>query len=142
MILSGFPRWLFEEGYTDSKILAGLKLPKANNISIEPLSEDEISRLISYFNTNLEIGCRNAAITWLFLDTGLRCAELVGLETDNLFLDTRRLKIIGKGRKERILPFGHQAKRMLERYIFHLRPNPIQVNRVFIDTHEQARGSS
>jgi len=102
MVLCGFSTWLYEEGYTDDKMLAKLKLPKPNEISMEPLSDDEISTLLSCFNINKEIGCRNAACTWLFLDTGLRCAEQVALDMDNLFLETRRLKIMGKGRKERI----------------------------------------
>lgn len=49
------------EEYTDEHVLSRLKIPKANDISIEPLSDDEISRLACCFNPNLEIGCRNAA---------------------------------------------------------------------------------
>lgn len=82
MVLTSLSRWLCEEGYTDSHVLSGLKVPKANNVSMEPLSDDEISRLMSCFNLNLEISCRNAAITWLFLDTSLRCAELVSLDME------------------------------------------------------------
>lgn len=131
-VLTGFATWLADEGYTDANALLGLKLPKPNNISMEPLNDEEVSRLMACFNLNLEVGCRNAAMIWLFLDTGLRCAELVGLEMENLFLDTRRLKILGKGRKERIVPFGHQTRRLLERYIHHLRPEPLLRNRVFL----------
>jgi integrase/recombinase XerC/integrase/recombinase XerD len=130
--LTGFASWLVIEGYTDQNVLSALKIPKANDISLEPLSDDEVSRLIAHFDLNYEFGCRNAAMIWLFLDTGLRCAELLGLERQNLFLDTRRLKILGKGRKERIVPFGHQAKRLLERYIYHLRPQPLYKDLVFL----------
>jgi site-specific recombinase XerD len=131
-VLGSFAKWLESEGYTDRNILSGLKVPKANDVSMEPLSDEEVVRLVSCFNLNLELGCRNAAMIWLFLDTGLRCAELVGLERENLFLATRRLKILGKGRKERILPFGHQTRRLLERYIYHLRPDPLYKDRVFL----------
>ena len=131
-VLSSFASWLESEGYTDSNVLSGIKLPKANEVRMEPLSDEEITRLMSCFSLNLEIGCRNAAIVCLFLDTGLRCAELVSLEVENLFLETKRLKILGKGRKERIVPFGHQTKRILERYIHHLRSEHITRNRVFL----------
>ena len=134
MVLTGFSKWLFEEGYTETKVLAKLKLPKADVVTIEPLSDEEISRLVNCFDIDTEIGCRNAAETWLFLDTGLRCAEEVVMDMDNLFLETRRLKILGKGRKERILPFGHHTKRLLERYIYHLRPEPVYGSRVFLNT--------
>jgi site-specific recombinase XerD len=131
-VLTSFARWLFNEEYTDEHVLTRLKIPKANEIRMEPLSDDEITRLMASFNLKSEIGCRNAAIIWLFLDTGLRLAELVNLEMGNVFLETRRLKILGKGRKERIVPFGHQAKRLLDRYILHLRPEPILQDRVFL----------
>jgi len=133
-VLTSFASWLQTEGYTETNVLSGLKIPKANEVSMEPLSEPEITRLMSCFSLNIEIGCRNAAMVWLLLDTGLRCAELVGLEMQNLFLDTRRLKILGKGRKERIVPFGHQTRRLLDRYITHLRPEPLQKNVVFLTT--------
>ena len=105
---------------------------KKDEIKILVVEDEEIIRLMACVNLNLEVGCRNAAIIWLFLDTGLRCAELVGLEMDNLFIETGRLKILGKGRKERIVPFGHQTKRLLERYICHLRPEPLFWDRVFL----------
>lgn len=44
------------------------------------------------------------------------------------------MKILGKGRKERILPFGHQTKRLLDRYIHHLRPEPLYKDRVFLNS--------
>jgi site-specific recombinase XerD len=133
-ILTGFATWLEEEGYTSSNRLTGLKLPKANETRMEPLTDEEINKLVSCFNVNVELGCRNAAMVWLFLDTGLRLAELVGLKTENLFLETRRLKIMGKGRKERIVPLGHQSKRLLERYIYHLRPQPVNKDVVFLSS--------
>lgn len=131
-VLASFASWLEIEGYTDCNVLHGLRIPKANEVSLEPLSDEEIDRLMRCFNLNMETGCRNATMIWLFLDAGLRCAELVGLEMENLFLPTRRLKILGKGRKERIIPFGHQTKRLLERYIDHFRPEPLLRDRVFL----------
>ncbi|MFC1846005.1 hypothetical protein ACFLYM_01140 [Chloroflexota bacterium] len=79
-VLTGFASWLEVEGYTEGNVLSGIKLPKADDICMEPLNDEEISRLMSCFNLNFEVGCRNAALIWLFLNTGLRCAELVGLE--------------------------------------------------------------
>ena len=131
-VLTSFARWIYDEEYTNEHVLTRLKIPKATEIRMEPLSDKEITRLMASFNLKFEIGCRNAAMIWLFLDTGLRLAELVSLEMVNVFLETRRLKILGKGRKERIVPFGHQAKRLLDRYILHLRPEPILHDQVFL----------
>ncbi len=131
-VLTGFASWLYGEGYAEGNLLSALKLPRANDVRMEPLTDEEIQRLLSRFDTDLELGCRNAAMIWLFLDTGLRCAELVGMQMENLFLDTRRLKILGKGRKERVVPFGHQTKRLMERYICQLRPQPVLGDMVFL----------
>ena len=61
-VLSSFATWLEDEGYTGYNVLSGLKLPRANDIRMEPLSDEEIARLMSCFNLNWEIGCRNAAM--------------------------------------------------------------------------------
>jgi len=49
-VLSSFATWLNSEGYTDKNVLSGLRIPKANEIRMEPLSDEEINRLISCFN--------------------------------------------------------------------------------------------
>ena len=58
--LASFASWLESKGYTDGNVLRGLKIPKANEISPEPLNSEEIDRLMRCFNFNMEIGCRNA----------------------------------------------------------------------------------
>lgn len=59
---------------------------------------------------------RDYAIVSLFLDTGLRRAELTGLEKDQVSIDLREARVLGKGRRARIVPFGHQTARALDRY--------------------------
>ena len=70
----------------------------------------------------------------LLLDTGLRIGELVHLTMDNVHMDEGYLKVMGKGRKERIVPIGINAQKALQRYLFRIRPKPSNptVNNVFL----------
>ncbi len=71
-------------------------------------------------------GVRARAILELLYGTGMRCAELVALDIPELDLDSRLVRVLGKGRKERLIPFGVAAQRAIEAYIRErgrLRPN-------------------
>jgi integrase len=60
----------------------------------------------------------------LLLDTGLRASELCGLKLSDTDLDTGTIKVVGKGKKERIIPFGATTKKALLRYLATWRPEP------------------
>jgi site-specific recombinase XerD len=123
--LKAFSSWLFNEGYTSENILLTLKVPKAPVNLIEPLTDREIDKLISYQNPLTAVGSRNIAIFILLLDSGLRVSELCGLHFDNAHIEEGYLKVLGKGSKERIVPIGALSQKMLWRYVFHFRPEPI-----------------
>ncbi|MFC1931224.1 tyrosine-type recombinase/integrase [Chloroflexota bacterium] len=104
--LKAFSSWLFTEGYTSENILLTLKVPKAPVNLIEPLTDQEIDKLIIYQNPLTAIGSRNIAILILLLDSGLRISELCGLKYDNAHIEEGYLKVFGKGSKERIVPIA------------------------------------
>jgi integrase/recombinase XerC len=60
---------------------------------------------------------RNRAILELLYATGIRCAELVGLDLSEVDLDARLVRVLGKGRKERVVPFGTVARGALLAYL-------------------------
>jgi len=123
--LKAFSSWLYAEGYTHSNLLSGLKLPKTPIKMIEPLTAAEIDQLISVQNPLTAIGSRNTAILITLLDTGLRCSELSGLHLDDAHIEDGYLKVVGKGNKERLVPLGASGQKVLWRYVFHFRPQPI-----------------
>lgn len=49
---------------------------------------------------------RDRAIVWIFYDAGLRLAELVGMTLDDVDLERRTVRVLGKGRRERVVPLG------------------------------------
>jgi len=123
--LKAFSSWLFREGYTSGNILASIKLPKAPIKIVDTLSADEIEALIDSQNPLASFGSRNIAILVTLLDTGLRCSELSTLLFENAYIEEGYLKVTGKGSKERLVPIGALSQKVLWRYVFHFRPQPI-----------------
>ena len=93
-----------------------VKTPKAERPTIEIITDEEYSRIMDTFSDN-EIGRRNRAITSLLLDCGLRLSEVIKLETDNINFTKQYIKVMGKGQKERIIPFGSNVRRLLLYYV-------------------------
>lgn len=123
--LKAFSSWLYLEGYTKENRLKNLKLPKAPAKMMEPLTPEEIHKITSTIKTTLSTGARNHAILVLALDTGLRASEMAGIRLGRLNLETGYVKVMGKGAKERITPFGKFAERTLWHYINKVRPKPV-----------------
>jgi integrase len=98
--LKAFASWLFNEGYTSDHLLLNLRLPKTPVNLIEPLTHAEIDQLLHYQSPLTAIGCRNAAMLVLMLDTGLRVSELCGLRFEDTHIEEGYLKVMGKGAKD------------------------------------------
>jgi len=123
--MKAFASWLVAEGYTSDNVLANLKLPRTPIRMVEPLTSAEIDALLAAQNPLTHIGCRNIAILVTLLDTGLRCSELCSLMLEDAHIDEGYLKVMGKGSKERVVPIGGSAQKVLWRYLFHFRPDPV-----------------
>ncbi len=130
--LKAFFSWLHREGYTDENKLQKLKLPKALKRIIEPLSNEEISRILAATNTRAPAAVRDYAVVVTLLDTGLRASELMNLKLQDAHVEQRYLKVMGKGNKERLVPIGSHAQKALLRYIYHSRPESNHVNNLFL----------
>ncbi|HEX77618.1 MAG TPA: tyrosine-type recombinase/integrase [Dehalococcoidia bacterium] len=126
--LRAFFNWLYKEGYTSENRLARLRPPKAPTKVVEVLSEEEITRVLNSIDRNTASGARDYAILMLLLDTGLRCSELRGIELGDINMEGGYLKIMGKGGKERIVPFGASAQKALLRYLLHFRSQPFNLS--------------
>jgi site-specific recombinase XerD len=82
---------------------------------------------------------RNQTIFMLLLDTGLRIGELINLKLDDIHMEDGYLKVLGKGKKERIVPIGSNAQKVMQRYLFrHRNRNNDGVNDlVFLSVYGQ-----
>ena len=117
--------WLYSEGYTGDNLLSNIKLPKAPSKLIQPLTETEVNQLLGSQNPLTAIGSRNMAIIVTLLDCGLRSSELCNILFEDAHIEEGYLKVLGKGNKERVVPIGSLAQKVLWRYIFHFRPDPM-----------------
>jgi site-specific recombinase XerD len=123
--LKAFSSWLFREAYINDNLLSNFKLPKVPTNLIEPLTSAEIDQLVYCQNPLTAIGCRDIAILIVMLDVGVRLSELCDLRFEDAHVHEGYLKVMGKGNKERIVPIGASAQKMLWRYIIHFRPEPL-----------------
>ncbi len=89
----------------------------------DTLSVDEINKILDSVEGSSVVNIRDKSILSLLYSSGLRVSELVNLELSNIFLDQDYIKIIGKGKKERLVPIGLKAKKQLIRYIDKSRNN-------------------
>ena len=122
--IRAFFHWLYQEGYTEKHVLERLKPPRVPKELTEPLSDMELSLIYSAIDGNTDWGGRDFAIVTTYLDTGLRRSELAELKVNDVHLEDGRLNVMGKGRKERIVPVGNSARKALLRYLYHFRPEP------------------
>ena len=132
--LKGFFSWLGRQGYTEVNVLAKLKVPKTDEKLVETLTAKEVDRLFSAINANSALGARNSAMVALFLDAGLRLSELSNLKEEDVHLEDRYIKVMGKGSKERMLPLGAKCHRAMLHYYYHFRPEPLHtgINTFFL----------
>lgn len=114
--LRAFSTWLNEDGFTDTNVLKALKPPKIQQKVTEPLTDDEVKRLVAVFDKDEPFGARGYAMVWTLLDCGLRAAELCDLKTADAHLDAGYLKVLGKGNKERLVPIGQSCQDALLRW--------------------------
>lgn len=111
-----FLKYCHTEGFLPEPLHQRLRLPKAERPTIEILTDSEIEAILSNFSKS-ETGLRNRAFICLLLDCGLRLSEAVGIKTADINFEKGYIKVLGKGRKERIVPVGLKVRRLLLQYI-------------------------
>ena len=113
-----FCTWLRAAGYTDNDPFRGLRNVRLPRKIVPPLAPAEIARLIACCDANTVVGRRDRAILLTLLDTGVRCAEAVGLDLADCTLTEQRLLVRqGKGGKDRIVPFTGRCADALAAYL-------------------------
>jgi len=116
-ILSGvrsFYTFLVEDGYIDSNPTELLESPQIGEHLPEVLSTAEVDQMEESIDVSEPLGHRNRAIIETLFSCGLRVSELVNLRLSDLFIDEGYVRIMGKGRKERLVPISPRAIKELE----------------------------
>jgi integrase/recombinase XerD len=118
----GLFRFAVSEGLTARDPAEEIDSAKAPRSLPRYLSLDEVERLLKAPEVSTPEGLRDRAMIELLYATGLRVSELVSLRIKDLQFEAGYLVSRGKGRKERVVPFGRSAKRWIERYLQSSRP--------------------
>jgi integrase/recombinase XerC len=107
--IRAFGRYLRREGILEGDPAALVGTPKREQRIPNHLAVGEMSAMLEAPDTSGPLGRRDQAILELFYASGLRLSELVGLNLDDVNLSGRVVRVLGKGRKERIVPFNTTA---------------------------------
>jgi len=111
--LRTFTRYMRREGWIEGDPVALAAAPKREQKVPAHLSMDEMSTLLATPDASQPLGSRDRAILELFYASGLRLSELVGLDVEDVNLSARMVRVMGKGAKERIVPFNETTKKAI-----------------------------
>jgi integrase/recombinase XerC len=115
--LRSFGRYLRREGEIEGDPAGLVGTPKREQRLPAHLAEAEMSRLLEMPDASIPLGRRDRAILELFYASGLRLSELVGLGLEDVNLSGRVVRVLGKGGKERIVPFNRPTEEALRAWM-------------------------
>jgi site-specific recombinase XerD len=122
--VKAFWSWLANEGYIEKNVLAGFPLPKVPQYVIKTLTFDHIKKLFSAIDRSTATGARYHCMLMLLLDTGLRISEVVKIKMNDVDFKLGLIIVVGKGQKERVVPFTKWTRKEMIRYINKFRSHP------------------
>ena len=115
--IRGFFRFLVSERHLQHDPTENLERPKLWSSLPNSLQPSEVEALLAAPDRTKPAGLRDAAMLELLYATGLRVSELIRVKVDDLVLDASFLRTIGKGSKERVVPFGDTAREVILTYL-------------------------
>ena len=135
--LRSFFKFLRRKGLVRSNPALVLVTPKPERRLPVYLDESAAERMLELPDVSTEEGQKESAILELLYSTGIRVSELVNLNKKDVNFENGTVRVLGKGKKERIIPFGDKASRAMKRYLKTRRPGDPEEAPLFLG----ARGS-
>lgn len=132
-----FYKFLNQSKKVEKNPLSDIKAPKSTKSLPTVLTVEETTQLLSFPLTD-SYSYRNKAMLELMYATGIRVSELINLKLEDIDIDNETIKIMGKGRKERIVPLGEYATDYLKIYLLDHRHELLkqtETNYLFLNNH-------
>jgi integrase/recombinase XerC len=121
--IRGFFRFMLQRGYLETDTAAAMSPPQRERRLPRVLRLEEIDTAEAVQNLHVyKTSIRDMAIVELLYATGMRVAELAGLDMGDIDLERGEVRVLGKGRKERLIPMHEAAQQLLANYIRKERP--------------------
>jgi site-specific recombinase XerD len=123
--LAAFWTWMLNEKMVERHIVRLVEKPRPDKFVVEPFTEVQIRALLATVNHDPE---RNRALILLLIDTGARASEICNLKKTDIDLVNHKMKVLGKGGKERMLPFSQRTASALTNHFMSMegtRPFPM-----------------
>ena len=138
-------RWALREGLVQQDPTLKLDAAKQAPRIPKTLTEAQVEALLAAPDTSEALGVRDRTMLELMYASGLRVSELVELRVLNVGLNEGVLRVMGKGSKERLVPFGEVAREWLQRYLGQVRGEllgPKQTQDLFVTVRGSKAGSA
>ncbi|MCC5850298.1 MAG: site-specific tyrosine recombinase XerD [Verrucomicrobia bacterium] len=117
-----FFRFLDQEGILKNDLTDSMDSPALWRHLPEILSPDDVDRLLAAPDKKSDRGRRDRAMLELMYACGLRVTELVTLRLEDLHFDDGYLRVMGKGRKQRLIPVARRSAKLVKAYVDEIRP--------------------
>ena len=115
--LRTFYAFLYDKNIVDKNVFEYITLPKKEKRLPKYLSNDDIVEIFKIIDISTPLGIRNRLILELLYGSGLRVSELCNIKLSDIDFSNKSIRIIGKGKKERIVYYGEPCKRIIDLYL-------------------------
>lgn len=120
--IRGLHKFHFDEGSLDEDVTRRQRPPKLPKRLPKAITVSEMELLLQAASGDEPLQLRDRALLEMLYATGARVSEIVGLDLDDIIAEASMLRVIGKGNKQRLVPYGSYAQTALEAYLVRGRP--------------------
>ncbi len=137
--LRSFYKYLVRVGLLESSPVSVIRTPKQDRTLPKYLEVEQVERLLAAPDARTFLGSRDAAILETIYAGGLRISELVGMNIEDIDRDTCTVRVLGKGKKQRVVPLGRCAVEAIEHHLAmrNLRAEPLTTGPMFVNRSGQ-----
>lgn len=115
--LRTFYNYLMNEGLINSNIFLNIRNPKLEKRLPNYLNYTEMEELLESIDTSTDEGLKRRLLIEMFYSTGCRVSEIINIKVKDIDFLNKKIRIMGKGSKERIVYYGDYAKKYLDKYL-------------------------
>ena len=115
--LRTFYNYLLNKNIVDTNLFNSIRNPKLEKKLPNYLSYEELAKILDNIDISTKIGLRNRLLVEMFYATGCRVSEMINIKVSDINKSNNSIRIMGKGKKMRIVYFGEYARYYLDKYL-------------------------